>query len=128
MKVSRKRESFYKAKPIIFERAKALRSDLTEAERSLWTRLKANQINGLRFKRQHPIGKFIVDFYCHRAMLVIELDGGVHLNTEVKERDEGREIELEKLGLKVMRFTNREVLEDLDKVARKLIKATENYK
>ena len=121
MKISVKRDSFYKAKPEIFKRAKELRKNLTEAEKSLWTKLKGNQINGLRFKRQHPIGKFIVDFYCHKASLVIELDGSIHNELEVAERDKGREYELERLGLKVVRFTNKEVLENIEKVVENII-------
>jgi len=107
---------FYGASPEIFRRAKLLRGNMTEAEKVLWQRLRKNQMNGLHFYRQHPISKFIVDFYCHSKFLVIELDGGVHDKFEVLERDENRQIELEKLGLKVLRFRNEEVLNDIRKV------------
>jgi very-short-patch-repair endonuclease len=107
---------FYGASPEIFRRAKLLRGEMTEAEKVLWQWLRKNQVNGLRFYRQHPISKFIVDFYCHSKLLVIELDGGVHNKFEVAERDENREIELEKLGLKVLRFKNEDVLNDIWKV------------
>jgi very-short-patch-repair endonuclease len=116
MKSSVKRYSFYKAKPEIFKRARALRKNPTKAEELLWQRLNKSQLEGFRFKPQHPIGKFIVDFYYHKAMLIVEIDGDVHLDEEVAERDEGREYELRKFGLKVLRFKNEEVLSNIDKV------------
>jgi very-short-patch-repair endonuclease len=72
------------------------------------------------FRRQHPISKFIVDFYCYEALLAVEIDGGVHQRFEVAERDEGREYELKKLGLSILRFTNDEVLGDIDKVVKSI--------
>ena len=76
---------FYGAKRKIFERAKELRENMTDAEKILWTRLKSNQL-GVRFKSQHPINIFIVDFYCHKYKLVIEVDGDYH--KEQKDYDE----------------------------------------
>ena len=107
---------YYGASIEIFMRAEVLRHHLTEAEKLLWTRLKYNQISGFKFRRQHPINKFIVDFYCHKAKLVIELDGEVHEQKEVAERDEGREYILKGFGLEVLRFTNKEILIDLENV------------
>ncbi len=89
---------------------------MTEAELLLWERIRKNKNEGYRFKAQHPIGKFIVDFYCHKALLVIEIDGSVHNDKIVAERDEGRELEISNLGIKVIRFTNEEIYNDLDKV------------
>jgi|SRR5581483_5634657 len=106
----------FKASPEIIRRAAALRKNVTPAEHTLWERINKNQLYGLRFKRQHPIGKFIVDFYCAKALLVIELDGEVHNKTDVAERDEGREYELKQMGLTVLRFKNDEVLNNIDKV------------
>lgn len=117
---------FYGASPEIFHRAKLLRNNMTEPEKILWQKLKKNQINGLRFYRQHPISKFIVDFYCHSELLVIELDGEVHNKVEVSERDEGREIELKKLGLRILRFKNEEVSRDIHSVITKIKQATSN--
>ncbi len=115
---------FYGASPEIFKRAKMLRGNMTETEKIVWQRLRRNQLNNLHFYRQHPISKFIVDFYCHAKLLVIELDGGVHNKTEVSERDDNREIELEKLGLKVLRFKNEEVLNNIQKVISRIEKET----
>jgi len=115
---------FYGASPEIFRRAKLLRGNMTEAEKALWQRLRKNQLNGLRFYRQHPIAKFIVDFYCHSKLLVVELDGGVHNKMEVSERDENREVELEKLGLRILRFKNEEVINDIQEVILKIANET----
>ncbi|MBN3036555.1 MAG: endonuclease domain-containing protein [Bacteroidales bacterium] len=111
---------FFGAKPKTFEKARALRFDMTEAERILWKRLRKNQMMGFRFKRQHPIGQFIVDFYCHKARLVIEIDGGIHLNRNQKEYDKERTYELENFGLKVLRFKNDLVYQDPDKVVNEI--------
>lgn len=110
------RPIYFDASIEIIRRAAVLRKNTTEAEQLLWSKIHKNQINGLRFRRQHPIGKFIVDFYCHELLLVIELDGAIHNNLEVSERDEGREIELKKKGLKIIRFTNEEVKSDINTV------------
>jgi very-short-patch-repair endonuclease len=72
------RSMFYNAKPHIFEKANDLRKNLTEAEKILWFYLKKNKILGFRLKAQHPIERFIADFYCHNLKLVIEIDGGIH--------------------------------------------------
>jgi len=110
----------YGASSEIIKRAAELRKNLTEAEKHLWCKIGKHQVNGLRFRKQHPISKFIVDFYCHTALLIIEVDGDVHLNEEVTERDEGREHELRKLGLNVLRFTNYDVLNNIDGVVEKI--------
>ena len=94
------RTMFFGAKPNIFEKAKALRNNMTVAEQKLWKELNANKIKGYRFKAQHPVNKYIVDFYCHKAKLVIEIDGDIHDIEVVKERDEGRTFEIENFGIK----------------------------
>ena len=114
----------YGASPEIIKRAADLRKRLTKAESVLWNKIGKNQINGYRFKKQHPISKFIVDFYCHKALLVIEIDGDIHNKEEVLERDEGREYELQKLGLTILRFTNEEVIKNIDKVIENIKAAT----
>ncbi|MFC2101962.1 endonuclease domain-containing protein [Bacteroidota bacterium] len=110
------RSMFYNASPEIFKRAKELRGNMTAAERLLWSEISNGKIDGYRFKSQHPIDRFIVDFYCHKARLVIEIDGEVHHEEEQFERDEGRTAELQEFGLGVLRFTNQEVLEDIENV------------
>lgn len=110
------RSMFYNASPEIFQRATDLRKNMTSAEKLLWNRISKSQIQGLRFKAQHPIDRFIVDFYCHKVKLVIEIDGEVHEMVEQAERDQGRTAELEAFGLKVLRFSNQEVFENLEDV------------
>ena len=117
---------YFNVSPEILKRAEVLRNELTEAEKLLWERLRKNKVRGLRFRTQHPISKFIVDFYCHKALLVIEIDGDIHKNEIVAERDEGREAELKKLGLIVLRFTNDEVLKNIDNVQKKITRVLEN--
>jgi very-short-patch-repair endonuclease len=116
---------YYDASIEMLSRASALRKNMTEAEKMLWSKLNKRQVNGLRFRRQHPIGKFIVDFYCHEKLLVIELEGAIHQKEEVKEHDEGREYELKKKGLNVLRFTNAEVMSDATKVIDSIAKFTQ---
>ena len=81
---------FNEANPLVFELAKELRRNMTDAEMVLWGYLKAG-INGLKFRRQHPIGIYIADFYCHKLKLIIEVDGNIHDKKEIKEYDLNRE-------------------------------------
>ncbi|HXB11424.1 MAG TPA: endonuclease domain-containing protein [Bacteroidia bacterium] len=104
---------YYGASPEILKRAEILRKQMTMAEKILWEQLNKNQVKGYRFRAQHPIGKFIVDFYCHEATLVIELDGKIHENKIVSERDDGREEEIKKLGIRMLRFTNDDVFKNI---------------
>jgi very-short-patch-repair endonuclease len=113
----------YGADAFSFRNAERLRNRMTEAEIALWDELKSNKFLGLKFRRQHPINRFVVDFYCHKHFLVIELDGGIHLSKEVKENDSNRELELKNMGLNIVRFTNEEILNSLPNVLAKL----ENY-
>jgi very-short-patch-repair endonuclease len=108
---------FYNASPEIFKRAKELRKNMTEAEDLLWKKLRNNKL-GVRFRAQHPIDRFIADFYCHSAKLVIELDGEIH--SQQKEYDINREAELEKYDITVIRFRNKEVFDNLDKVIQEI--------
>ncbi len=105
---------FYGASPNIFANAKSLRENMTETEKLLWQYLRNKQIEGLRFKSQHPIGRYIADFYCHKAKLVIEVDGGYHNKSEQKEYDENRNSIMESYGIKVIRFTNDEIINKIN--------------
>ena len=87
--------------------ARTMRAAPTHAEDSLWQELKGRRLNGLKFRRQHAIDRFIVDFYCAEAALVIELDGSSHDGRAAE--DESRQQHLEQLGLNVLRFKNEEV-------------------
>ena len=111
---------YYGASVEIFRRAEILRKHMTETESLIWDKLKYNQISGLKFRRQHPINQFIVDFYCHKARLVIEIDGKIHEQREVAEHDEGREYMLKGFGLEILRFKNEEILNDLERVISKI--------
>lgn len=99
------------------ERARELRRDMTPAEKILWQELRASKL-GVHFRRQQVIAGFIVDFYCHKAALVIELDGDVH--DLQQEEDRRREKVLREMGLIVIRFRNDEVTRDLSGVVRKV--------
>ncbi len=109
---------YFNTKPGIIENARLLRKNMTHAENLLWEKLCRNQLLGLRFRRQHPIDIFIADFYCHQARLVIEVDGPVH--DDQSEYDDGREADIEKYSLKVVRFTNDEIIDDIDSVIAKI--------
>ena len=98
----------------IQERARELRRDMTPAERVLWGRLRNRQLEGLKFRRQHPLGRFIVDFCCAQHRLIVEVDGGVHRNQ--REYDEARTQVLQAHGYRVLRFSNEAVLGDVEAV------------
>jgi very-short-patch-repair endonuclease len=103
------------------QRAKELRRDMTPAEKTLWQELRANKL-GVHFRRQQIIAGFIVDFYCHKAALVIELDGSVH-DLQQKE-DANREKALKDIGLRIVRFGNDEILRNLSTVLEKIKELT----
>jgi very-short-patch-repair endonuclease len=91
-----------------------MRHEPTPAEKQLWQKLRNKQILGFKFRRQHSIDRFIVDFYCGEVGLVVEVDGAIHDYTH--EEDRLRQDFLESLGLRVLRFTNAEVLTSMDGV------------
>ena len=94
--------------------AKQLRKNITEAEKRLWQQLRAKQLHGLKFKRQQPIGNYVVDFVCFEKKLVIELDGGQH--AEQVEQDAERTSWIESQGFEVLRLWNNDVLQNMDGV------------
>lgn len=97
-------------------RSRELRSKMTDAEIALWAKLRRKQLYGLQFYRQKPLGRFIVDFYCPSACLVLELDGGQHYTEQGVSSDSLRDAELGRLGLNVLRFSNLDVLGNMDGV------------
>jgi cyclase len=105
---------YFGAKPLILELAKSLRNTMTYHEKLLWGKLKCKQICGVRFRRQHPISFFIADFYCHEALLVVEVDGEIHDSNF--DFDDGRSAVMEKYAIKVIRFSNFEVDNKIDEV------------
>ena len=100
------------------ETAKSLRKSSTDAERLLWRYLKAKRMNGLKFRRQEPIGRFIVDFVCYEKKLIIEADGSQHVLE--KGKDEARTQWLNAQGFKVMRFWNNEIMTNIDGVMERI--------
>ena len=96
------------------QRARELRQEMTPAEKLLWEQLRNRKLAGLKFRRQHPLDRFIVDFYCAACNLVVEVDGDIH--DLQQERDEVRIEELELQGHQVIRFRNEQVLNDLETV------------
>lgn len=104
------------ANPKLYEYGRALRKETTEAEDKLWQHLRNKKLNGLKFRRQHPLHNYIADFYCHEAKLVIEIDGAVHTTKDNAEYDKGRTYELQELGVTVLRFWNDEVMNDIKMV------------
>ncbi len=108
--------------PKIMHRAAELRRELTPAEQKLWAHLRSDQL-GVNFRRQHAIGPYITDFCCLQKKLILELDGGQHL--EQAEYDQERTAFLQSKGYRVLRFWNHEVLSDLNGVARVILEALE---
>ncbi|OBX22078.1 endonuclease domain-containing protein [Gelidibacter algens] len=103
------------ATPSVFRNAAKLRVSMTETELKLWEYLKIKPL-GFKFRRQHPIGGFVLDFYCHKLKLSIEIDGGYHLTKEQTEKDKIRTNYLSEIGISEIRFTNEQVLNKYDNV------------
>jgi very-short-patch-repair endonuclease len=98
------------------ERARALRKKMSDSERKLWWALRARQVDGLRFRRQQPIGNYIADFVCLEKRLVVEVDGGHHTEETQKAHDTRRDLWLSAEGYRMLRFPNTEVFGNLDGV------------
>lgn len=111
---------FFDTSKTTIEYAKQLRQRQTDAEIILWNCLRNRKINGCKFRRQHAINKFIVDFYCAEKMLSIEVDGEIHLSKEQKEYDENRTKILNGIGITELRFSNKEVIENTILVINKI--------
>ena len=110
---------YYGASPALFEKSKELMAKMTQAEEVFWNVIKINEWH-LKFRRQHPISNYVVDFYCHALKLVIELDGGYHEQEEVKKNDAVRQRNIEDFGITVLRFKNEEILFKLDETIIKI--------
>lgn len=106
---------FMGASNLIFKNAHTLRNNMTPAEMILWGHLKSNQL-GTKFRRQHPLGIYIADFYCHQHKIIIELDGSIHDVPEIAINDIERQCNIENDGIKVLRFKNEEIFSQLEKV------------
>jgi len=104
----------------ILSNARKLRIQLTDAEQLLWSLLRDRRFFGVKFRRQHPHDTYILDFYCHSARLAVELDGGGHGEISQKVYDNERTKVLENEGIRILRFWNHEVLNNLDDVLAQL--------
>ena len=108
------------------EKAKELRDKQTPAESAFWELAKNRQIDGLKFRRQHQIGDYIVDFYCHEFKIVVEFDGAIHETDRLQKHDKKRDAYLKSIGCKVLRFPNEEIFENTEAVLQQIISATRN--
>ena len=102
-------------------RARELRKSSPDAERAMWRALRDRQLDGYKFRRQRPIGRYFADFACIEAMLIVELDGGQHFEPEAMAADERRTTELRRLGFQVLRFTDREALVEREAVLTRIL-------
>jgi crossover junction endodeoxyribonuclease RuvC len=112
-------EPRHRIKPSLLRRARDLRQDATFPERVVWGRLRNRQLCGLKFRRQTPRDAFVTDFLCHERKLIVEVDGRSHVD---REKDEARSQVLERDGFRVIRFTNDDVLGDMDAVLRTILR------
>jgi very-short-patch-repair endonuclease len=108
------------------EKARQLRKHLTESEQVLWNKIRGKQVLGMQFYRQKPIGNYIVDFFCPRAKLVIEVDGSQHLTEGSAKKDRLRDRYLSGKGLDVLRFNSREVFKETDAVMEVIYRTIES--
>jgi len=102
--------------------SRTLRKNMTSTEKLLWSKIRGKQLKNCQFYRQKIIGNYIVDFFCSKANLVIEVDGGQHYFSEGKQRDEVRDERLSQMGLKVLRFSDTDVLKNIDGVVGLILK------
>lgn len=110
------------------ETARKLRSEITPAERMLWEALRSRRLANLKFRRQHPYERFVLDFFYVKHQLVIEVDGKVHNDSTQAEHDEERTRFLEERGIRVVRFRNDEVMSNLDEVLKQIVEATKTLR
>ena len=113
-----KKNSILQYNPKLKELARQLRNNSTETEIYLWLKLKGKQMYGYDFHRQKPIDNYIVDFFCPKLMLAIEVDGYSHELIEIYKKDTIKEKRLNDLGINVLRFSDQEVLKDMENVIR----------
>ena len=107
---------------------RTLRKNQTDAEKKLWTMLRNRQLSGVKFRRQFSVGRYILDFYCPEYRFGIEADGGQHYESKGRERDELRTKELNRLGVEIMRFSDREILINIEGVYEAIQKTIEKRK
>ncbi len=111
---------FYNSSKLQIEFAGTLRKTMTNSEKKLWQHLRNKKIKGFHFRRQHAMGQFVADFYCHKAKLLIEVDGEIHNTILNKNYDKTRDKIIKEQGITVMRFSNNEILNSIDRVIEKV--------
>jgi very-short-patch-repair endonuclease len=118
---SKERKAMRKYTPdYIVELSREFRRNQTTAESELWKRLRSNSLSGIKFRRQYAIGRYIADFYCSKANLVIEIDGKIHETIDKKEYDLIRESEIRARNIRILRFTNEQIMNDIKVVLCKI--------
>ena len=105
-----------KLKPL----ARSLRANMTDAEQLIWSKVRRKQIDDFQFYRQKNIGQYIVDFYCPKGKLIVEIDGGQHYENEGMKKDQERDRYLQKIGFTVQRFSDIDVLKNIDGVVERI--------
>jgi len=100
--------------------SRELRKNMTDAETLLWSKVRGKKLQGYQFYRQRIIGNYIVDFYCPKAKLVIELDGGQHYESQGVKKDQIRDEFIQSLGMRVLRFSDREIFKNVDGIIEKI--------
>jgi very-short-patch-repair endonuclease len=116
-------KKYLRALPATISNARSFRKNPTIAKQRLWNALRNRKLGGFKFRRQHPIGSLVLDFFCREKALAIEVDGGVHNLLEAAEHEFEREKYLRLLGVKFLRFTNRQVMDELPGVLGQILKA-----
>ncbi|MEN8154880.1 MAG: endonuclease domain-containing protein [Acidobacteriota bacterium] len=106
----------------LLEQVRILRKNQTEAENIFWELVRNKKFMRLKFRRQHQIGTYIVDFYCPSKRLIIEIDGKIHLNSGQREKDISRDQYLTELGNRILRFTNEQIYNEIGGVFHKIHK------
>ena len=104
------------------ERRRSLRRQMPKAEVLMWSRLKSKQLDGFKFRRQHSVGSYILDFYCPELNLAIELDGDTHAGKQAENYDQKRQQYIELFGIRLIRFTNFQVIENMEGVLQEILK------
>jgi very-short-patch-repair endonuclease len=114
------------ANPSTYENAHYLRQLKTEAEEKLWQSIRNRKVMNLKFRRQHPFGNYVLDFYCHEIKLCIEADGSIHNKKEIKIYDLERTNVLNERGITVLRFANKEIIETIEEVVNQIEEFVKN--
>jgi len=105
--------------------SRTLRQEMTDAERLFWSKVRMKQLNGYQFYRQRPIDRYVVDFFCPKAKLIVEIDGGQHYEDDGRRKDEIRDKYLSGLGLKILRFSDRDIIENIEGVVEHVLENLE---